>query len=78
MVEPVSKRIEEQREATRDALTRGIVRLLTIIAIAIVAILAFERRLGITPETVKTLERMFTGVVGLAAIVASFYYFRRR
>lgn len=74
----MTKRIDEQREITRDLLARHVLRLLTVIVIGMVLILALERPLGISAATVKTLERVFTGVAGLAAIVASFYFFRRR
>lgn len=66
--------LSERREMTRDALARTVLRLLCLIAAATVAVIVFRHSLRISSASLDILERLFLGVLGLAALVAKFYF----
>lgn len=74
MVNPVT----ERREVTREMLARTILGLLCVIAAAIVALIVFRRALAITSASIAMMERLFLGVLALAALITRFYFTARR
>lgn len=60
--------IAERRGATRDLIARAIVSLLVLLACAVVLIAVLK------PEAVTVAERVYLAVVGLAVIVARYYF----
>ena len=69
---------DPRHDRTRDMLSRAAIRLLTLVAIIVLLALAFGRWLGLTPDTVKVLERVFVLNGGLVAIAFGYYFRRRR
>ncbi|MEA2342179.1 MAG: hypothetical protein QOF63_348 [Thermoanaerobaculia bacterium] len=70
--------VTERREATRELLARTVVCLLCGIGAAIVALIVFGRALAIPSASVQIVERLFLGVLGLAALITRFYFTGRR
>jgi hypothetical protein len=68
---------DDDPHGTRDKLARSTIRLVSVAAIAVIGILAAEKPLALTPETVKTLEQLTFSLFGLGGIVLSFYFMRR-
>ena len=74
MVNPVA----ERREITRELLARTVVRLLCLLATALVTLIVFRRALAIPSASIEIVERVFLGVLGLAALITRFYFTGRR
>jgi len=70
--------VTERREATRDVLARTVLRLLCLIAAAIIILIVFRHLLGIPFDSIAIVERLFLGVLGLSALVTRFYFTGRR
>jgi hypothetical protein len=70
--------VTERREGTRELLARTVVRLLCAIATALVALIVFRHPLAIPAGSIEVVERVFLGVLGLAALITRFYFSGRR
>jgi hypothetical protein len=70
--------VTERREITRELLARTIVRLLGLIATALVVLIVFGRTLAIPSASIQIVERVFLGVLGLSALITRFYFTGRR
>ena len=66
--------VTERREMTRELLARTVVLLLCVIAAAIIALVVFRRALAIPSGSIEVVERLFLGVLGLAALITRFYF----
>ena len=73
----MTRRNGDRRDQTRDALARAALRLVGLVAVAIVLIIAFEKPLGLSRETERILLSLFVANLSLAA-VAFRYYFPRQ
>jgi hypothetical protein len=74
----MSNPLTERREVTRDLLARTVVRLLCAVAAATVALIVFRRALAIPSTSIEIAERLFLGVLGLAALITRFYFTGKR
>lgn len=74
----MSNPVTERREVTRELLARTVVRLLCAMAAAIFALIVFRRSLAIPSGSIEIAERLFLGVLGLAALITRFYFTGRR
>lgn len=71
------KRIEERREVTRGTLACRGLWVLAAYGALLVPALVFEKRLGISHETVKALQAIFTLLVSLELMAFGHYFVRR-
>ena len=70
----MASRMTERREATREGLATTILALLCFLVATLVTAAVFQRALHLPIEAVRLLERMFLAVLGLAALVARWYF----
>jgi uncharacterized protein YacL len=70
--------VTERREGTRELLARTIVCLLCVIAMVLISIVVFRHALAIQSSSIEVVERVFLGVLGLAALITRFYFTGRR
>ncbi|MEA2569343.1 MAG: hypothetical protein QOI24_1344 [Acidobacteriota bacterium] len=70
----MKRRKDDRHDRTRDALARAALRLVGLVAVAIVLILAFEKPLGLSRETEKVLLSLFVANLSLAAVAFRFYF----
>lgn len=71
------KRIEEQREVTRGTLARTGLWVLALYAAVLVSALLFEKHLGLSSETLSTLQTIFAPLAGLEGMAFGHYFMRR-
>lgn len=71
------KRIEEQEEVTRGTLALRGLWVLSVYTLVLVPVLMFEKQLGITPETVQTLVRIYAMLMALELMAFGHYFARR-
>lgn len=72
------QRGDDEREKTRSTLARAILALLAIVVIGLLFLVGLERKLSLSPEAFLTLQNVLKVVSALAAMVALFYFTRRR
>jgi hypothetical protein len=70
--------VTERREVTRELVARTVLCLLCVIAAAIITLIVFRRALAIPSGSIAIVERLFLGVLGLAALITRFYFTGRR
>ncbi len=68
---------DERREPTRALLARTIVRLLALLATALLIVIMMQRSLGISNDAVRAAMQVVLAVAALAAVVVRFYFARR-
>lgn len=61
----MSKRLQEQQEVTRGTLALRGLWVVVACGLLLVAALAFEKRLGISPDTAQTLLKIFSALAAL-------------
>lgn len=74
----MSKRLEEKQEVTRGTLAIAGLWVLVTYGIILMVVLAFEKRLGISAETIKSLLTIFGALAALETMAFGYYFLRRR